>query len=437
VSQSESYTANQEILERVLEISKRMAQTRELKPLLEYVIEQAVEFTGGQHGYLVLIDENKELVSEVKYGKPDDEGQKPFSRSIIQQVIQEKQPVLTSDAQQDDRYQHQISVLHLQLRSVLCVPLLSRGQLLGVLYVENREITSAFHSDDIPPLMIFAGQAAVAIENAQLNQKQERWANELEERVRERTAELEAASREAEIGWQSSLEMNRIRTALLGNIVHDLRSPLNTIVNIIELMQIDTFGDVNEEQGQWLARALTSANQIDRLVGDIFDLTKIEQGELRLNPDEIDPVKLLEQVFSVAGGMQIPETVELHLEVVGELPHIYADPGRLQQILMNLISNAVKFTSEGRITIRAEVDVDENSILFSVSDTGIGIAPQEQARVFDRFYRAEEQRRRANEGTGLGLAICKELVEQHGGQIWVSSEPGIGSTFFFTIPLTL
>lgn len=440
MTMQEEQTIDKEVLHRVLDISLQMAQTRELDPLLYYVMEQAVDFSGGQHGYLVLLNEDNTLDFRVKYGEPDnehpfDEEGRLVSRSIIEDVITTREPRLVSDAAKDSRYSTKTSIVDLQLQSVLCVPLLARGRLLGVLYVENRQLINAFTDKNINPLVIFAGQAAIAIENAQLNEQQERFAHELELRVQERTAELEEARRAAELGWESALEANRLRTALLSNIAHDLRSPLNTVINILDVVRNGEFGEVNPDQRDWLERAIGSARQIDRLAGDVFDLAKLEQGKLQLymEPQSVDG--MVQQAISVAQVMNRKRGIQTLVEVEPNLPPVMADFNRVQQILVNLLANATKYTYKGTITLRAAYAEQEGFILFSVADTGEGIAPDEIGKLFKRFQQVDSDAKRRQTGTGLGLAICKELVDYHGGQIWVESQPGLGSTFYFTLPI--
>lgn len=417
------------ILQRILEISLRMAETRELDPLLEYVMQQALGFTNGEHGYLVLLNDDDSLDFRITHGHPyegDNQGT-PVSRSIIEQVVREGKAALVRDAFGDSRFQTTASVVRMRLRSVLCVPLAVQGELLGVLYIENRKVADAFTENDVPLVMIFASQAATAIKNAQLNEQ-------LEARVRQRTAELDKSRLEAEAGWAAALEENHLRTALLSNITHDLRSPLNIVINAIEWMQMGEFGEINQDQHDWLERALKATQQVLRLVNDIFDLSKIEQGKLELYFKEVEISPLLDHTLAIAQGLRRSETVELLLDAQPNLPAIWADPDRIQQILVNLFSNAFKYTQEGKVTIRARYNELTDSILFEVADSGQGIPSHLVSRVFDRFQHDDspEMRRR---GTGLGLAICKELVERHQGQIGVESELGVGTTFFFTIPV--
>ncbi len=213
-----------ELLQRILETSRQMSETRELEPLLAYVMGQALEITAGQHGYLVLIGDDGSLDFHITYGTPYEGADEdaPVSRSIIGKVVSEGRPVVVRDASTDSAYQDLKSVVRLRLRSAICVPLAAQAELLGVLYIENRKVVDAFDDSDIPPLMIFASQAATAIKNAQLNERQNELMAQLEAKVRERTAELEKARQQAEAGWAAALEENSLRTVLLGNVTDDL-----------------------------------------------------------------------------------------------------------------------------------------------------------------------------------------------------------------------
>lgn len=425
------------ILERILEVSRRMAETRELEPLLEYIMSQALELTQGEHGYLVLIDDEQHLDFRVTRGRPyeGNNHESPVSHSIIREAIDTQQALMIRDAG-DSAYGKAHSVVRLRLRSVLCVPLIAQTEILGVLYLENRNVVDAFDDDALNLMTLLASQSASAIKNAQLNDQQAEILAGLEEIVHERTQELDQMRREAELGWAAALEENRLRTALLGNITHDLRSPLNIVINALDWMKVGEFGPINDEQIQWLDRSLQATQQVLRLVNDIFDLSKLEQGELELYQEIVYIKPFMEQTLAVVEGLKRNESVELISKIDPSVPPIWADPDRVQQILINLFTNAFKFTAEGSITLAVIRDPEqEGFLLFSVADTGDGIPEDDISRIFDRFQQAQGSLERRRGGTGLGLAICKELVNRHGGQIWVQSQVNVGTTFFFTIPI--
>jgi signal transduction histidine kinase len=429
---------DREVLEKVLEISRQMAETRELGPLLHYVMEQSINLTRGQHGYLVLLNEDGTLDFHVVYGQPDTgpQNQRVVSRTIIEEVIRTREPVLIKNALEDNDFSEASSVIHLRLRSVLCVPLISQQILHGVIYIENRHAVNAFTEANISPLVIFASQAAVAIQNAKLNMELQAWAQSLEARIEERTRELQEARDLAEQNWQMILDQDRQRTTLLGNIAHDIRSPLNTVYSSLTMMLDGYFGEVSEAQATWIHNSLRAVQQVMRLAGDVLDLTKIEQGRLSFEPRPVELLPILSESVAIAEGLKAMDSeVELVLSPEEGLPQVMADPDRLRQILINLLANAIKFTKEGEVGLNAYLSDKGQYVVIEVYDTGAGIPTEDIPYLFQRFRQAANQDKAITTGTGLGLAISKQLVEQHGGFIDVESVPGQGSRFYFTLPV--
>ena len=422
---------DQHTLERILDLSSRMAETRALKPLLEYAMDEAMKLVGAERGYIVLLMEDGKLdvrVIRSADSTPVADGQDEISRNILDKVILSCQPVILGDASADPEIGQAESVTSLKLRSVMCVPLIARGEVIGALYVENRSIRGRFSEGDQFPLTIFANQAAVAIENAALN-------DELETRVAERTRELELAKAQVERSWSDAVEANRLRTTMLGNLTHDFRSPLSIVIESLELLQAGIFGDLNADQAEWISKALETSQYILNLTNDVFDLTKIEIGGLALYKQEVCLSEFLEKSFSTALGLPWPATVSLDRAIPPDLPCISMDPVRISQVLLNLFSNAHKHTAQGTVTLYAQHLADEDAVLIGIADTGGGIDPAQVDRLFQRFQQMDKNRERRRLGTGLGLAICRELVEMHGGRIWLDNHPGQGADFKFVLPI--
>jgi two-component system, NtrC family, sensor kinase len=265
--------------------------------------------------------------------------------------------------------------------------------------------------------------ASLQKSNAQLEQKVQERTRELQialEQLAEKTRELEIASTH--------------KSEFLANMSHELRTPLNAIVGFSQVLKQRLFGEVNEKQEEYLDDILSSADHLLALINDILDLSKVEAGQVEL---DIGLFSLRESMER--GVVMVREraskhgiAVDAHLDPSADL--IEGDERRIRQVVFNLLSNAVKFTPEGG-RIDVSTASDKGRVIVSVSDTGPGIAPEDQDRIFEEFQQAGGENGQRPEGTGLGLALSKELVAMHGGRIWVESELGKGSTFRFTIPI--
>ena len=417
------------ILENLLEITRQMSETRTLDPLLSMAMSRALNLIGAQRGYLVLLNDNGTLDFRVKLDRDGHELINPeeqVSYSILNQVISTHQSLVLTDAMDDPTFQNSLSVIGLQLRSVMCVPLISRQKAIGAIFVENRASANVFRTDDLKPLTFFASQAAVAIENAMLN-------DELEQRVAERTAELEDAMIKLEKSWMDAVEANRVRTLLVTNITHDLRSPLSLALGALSMLEAGEFGEMTSEQYTWIAKSLETLKHVVRLTDDFFDLTRIEAGKLNINPVPVEMTPYLQEIYAVGEGLPWAEAVRFESDIPDNLPVLNIDPTRIQQVVFNLLSNAQKFTDRGFVRLYARMLDDV--LLVGVQDTGTGLAPHEIEKIYEPYVQAETTSAKHSLGSGLGLAIARELVEIHGGSIRAESVPGKGSDFKFTLPL--
>jgi signal transduction histidine kinase len=419
------------LLLRILDVSRRMAEMRAFAPLLNYVVQQAIELVGAERGYLVLPQPDGSLDFRVtldQQGRVVPHAEDQISRSILKQVVDSGEPLIVRDAVADPQFSSAQSVMALNLRSVMCVPLISYGRAIGAIYVENRSVRNRFKEDDLPPLVLFGHQAAAAIENAALN-------DDLEARVVARTQELRAANQYLEQSWREATEANRVRTVLLSKITHDIRSPLSLADNTLEAMEIGLIGPLTATQREWLDRARAATARALRLTRDIGQLMNIELGGLQFALEKIDPTEFLQHTYDLARGLRWPDSVEFRLEVEPDLPQIELDPGRIEQVIFNLLSNAIKFTSGGSVTLHAGYDGASTAVIISVTDTGEGIPADQLDKLFQRFQQVDQDPARRRLGSGLGLSICKDLVEMHGGRIWVESTLGAGSSFRFALPI--
>jgi two-component system phosphate regulon sensor histidine kinase PhoR len=227
---------------------------------------------------------------------------------------------------------------------------------------------------------------------------------------------------------------DRMRANFISMVSHELRTPLNSINGFLEIVLEGQVGSLNERQREFLGYAYLSTQQLTTLVEDILLISKADSGQFILRTAEMDPNTVLTQAIQAVQPAADKAEVTIVAELPTALPLVQADDLRIQQVLTNLLGNAIKFSpAGGAVTVAVAVADDEAR--FSVVDTGKGVSPEDQARIFERFYQSETATRHHSGGYGLGLAIAKLIVEQHGGRIWVESQAGQGATFSFTIPL--
>ena len=315
------------------------------------------------------------------------------------------------------------------LRSAVAVPLKARAVVIGVLYLHSRT-PGKFHEEDRQLLSALADQAAIALENAKLYEQVRQYAEELESKVAVRTRELQEVNRQLETA-------SRHKSAFLANMSHELRTPLNSIIGFSEVLLDEALGALPpEEQREFLGNILSSGRHLLTLINDILDLSKVEAGRMELYPEAFAVAEVIRGVLHTIQPLAARKAIGVEEAIEPGLPIVVADLGKVKQILYNLLSNAVKFTPEqGRIGVRAARRHEE--VWFAVWDTGIGITPEDQGRIFAEFQQVETTAARQYEGTGLGLTLAQKFVELHGGRIWVESAPGQGSTFTFTLPVIL
>jgi len=252
------------------------------------------------------------------------------------------------------------------------------------------------------------------------------------------TEKLEKTNQELDMARAAALEAKNFRGQFLANMSHELRTPLNAIIGFSEAMvnYPMMYGNLPLPPAyrQDLDQINTSGKQLLALINDILDLSKVDAGKLDLEMERVDPDELIKYVLAQASGFKGDKPVKLRRDTPVKLPYVRGDSLRIRQVMLNLLSNAAKFTDKGSITVGARAQ-DDGSVLFSVADTGIGIAPQDMDKIFEEFRQGISGRRKGRAGSGLGLAIARQLLGLMGGSIWAESRLGEGSTFYFTLPI--
>jgi GAF domain-containing protein len=398
------------------EVGRAVSSTLDLETVLSTIVSRAIQLSGTDGGSVYEYDEATEefslrasrdlpeaYVEQVRDTRPRK------GEGAVGRVAQTREPVQIADISDPAAYESRVrqTLLHIGLRALLAVPLIAEDQLVGALIV-MRKRTGAFAAEEVTLLQTFATQSALAIQNARLFR------------------EIEDKSRQLEVASQHKSEF-------LANMSHELRTPLNAIIGFSEVLSERMFGELNEKQEEYLKDIYASGTHLLSLINDILDLSKIEAGRMELELTDFDLPTALDNALTLVRERAGRRSITLQTSVDERLGEIRADERKVRQVVLNLLSNAIKFTPEGgSIEVRAVPKA--GFVEVSVSDTGVGIAPEDQEAVFEEFRQVGTADKKV-EGTGLGLTLCRKFVELHGGRIWVKSQVGAGSTFTFTIPV--
>ncbi|HWH78047.1 MAG TPA: GAF domain-containing sensor histidine kinase, partial [Candidatus Binatus sp.] len=327
---------------------------------------------------------------------------------LVRDAMASRKPVLVDNIQTDSRTLDAEFYRRNGLITYLGVPLVTKDETLGVLVFLTRS-AHEFDDDELGFLSSVASQAAVAIHNSQLYERTQNQARELE-------------------------KANTQQSDFTAMIAHDLRSPLVNIMGIAEMMQQGLFGAVGDEQKNWLERMRHSAQNLVDLVGDFLDVSKLESGHIELRRESTNLFELANNI--VSNYLPVATSKKVSLTCAGDAAHttVDADARRIEQVMINLLSNALKFTgAEGAVQIQVRPEY-QGRVTVEVRDSGVGIPSREISQLFQKYRQADNAHALAQKGTGLGLVICKMIVEAHGGKIWLDSEEGKGTQVAFTLP---
>lgn len=565
-------TGEQQRLGALYEVSRLIGSSLDLQTVLDQVMDAIIKLTGAERGFLMLLDDDGNLVPRVARNIDQqtlDSGDFHVSRTVTRQVVESGQPVLTTNAQEDPRFAGQASVIANALRSIMATPLRVRGQVTGVVYVDNRVREGLFKQEDLAALDAFAGQAGIAIDNARLF-------GETDEALQARVAELQTlgridrelneaigggavlhltlewAARVAEadgaalglvvqmdgvqaedeppalrvaathgvalpdgfqdgatlpiehfpalarvIGGSEALARqqgegeaarfllfvpirhesrtvgaillaaghdfsaeqrdlvtrmaaraavaiqnmrlieavraaDRAKSEFVSVVAHELKVPMTSITGYADLLKMA--GQVNDQQVEFIEKVKANVLRMKILVSDLSDISRIESGNLRMTLEPVAPAEVI-QTAQDGAATQITERQHTLVEDIPPgLPPVLADRNRLTQVLLNLLSNAYKYTPDGgTITLRAWPE--GGRVCFAVQDTGVGMTQEEVDKLGTKFWRADNDHAIKQPGTGLGFAITRNLISLMHGELTIESAPGQGSTFTVKIPV--
>jgi PAS domain S-box-containing protein len=282
-----------------------------------------------------------------------------------------------------------------------------------------------------------AAEESLRATHADLENRVEKRTSQLSEanaRMRREVEERERAQREMRSAKEAADTANQAKSAFLANMSHELRTPLNAVIGFSELLEQQIFGDLNGKQRTYVNNVLVSGRHLLQLVNDILDISKVEAGRMDLAYERTPIGGIIDIVRSVITAVAAKKGIELDVDVPPTLPEVHIDPGRIKQVLYNLIANAIKFTPRGGV-VKVAARADAKYLTVIVSDTGVGIAKEDLPRLFREFEQLPQANGVRPEGTGLGLALTRRLVQLHGGKVEVASTLGKGSMFSVFIPI--
>jgi signal transduction histidine kinase len=396
----------------VLKVISRTAF--ELQPIFDTLVENAVRLCEAERAFLFRFD-GKLLRSVATYNVSpelrefvDKNPIAPGRHSISARAALERRTVHVPDIQGDPEYAYAVRDER-PIRTTLAVPMLKGDDLVGTITIYRLEL-KPFTDKQIVLVETFADQAVIAIENVRLF-------NEIQDKNRQ----LELASQN--------------KSQFLSSMSHELRTPLNAIIGLTEMMVANAPRFGTDKALEPLRRVNTAGTHLLSLINEVLDLSKIEAGKLDLNPESIDLTRLIDEVIGTAGQLAEKNKNRLIVEARENVDGLKADPMRLKQILLNLLSNACKFTKEGEVALRVrKVAEGRDWVELAVADSGIGMTPEQQAKLFQDFTQADSLTARRYGGTGLGLALSRKLARMMGGDVTVTSESGKGSVFTVRLP---
>jgi signal transduction histidine kinase len=338
--------------------------------------------------------------------------------NAVSEAAAQGEPVQVGDLQNEPPSMVNDMIMKAGYRARLLVPLIRSGETVGALVVRRRE-PGEFPKSTIELVKTFAAQSVLAIQNARL------------------FSEIEVKSRQLAAARDAADEASRTKSSFLSSMSHELRTPLNAIIGLTDMMVGNAARFGTEKALEPLRRVHRAGTHLLGLINQVLDLSKIEAGKLELNLESVSIPALVEEVIGTARPLAEQNKNRLSVECPGDLPPIEADAMRVRQILLNLLSNACKFTKDGSIILRVRqvAHQGQDCIAFAVADSGIGMTPEQLGRLFEEFSQGDATTARQYGGTGLGLAITRRLCQMMGGDVSVTSEVGKGTTFAVRLPV--
>ncbi|MCK5581540.1 MAG: GAF domain-containing protein [Candidatus Omnitrophica bacterium] len=313
-----------------------------------------------------------------------------------------------------------------QVHHFILVPILAQKQMLGILFAGNHSDAFAITEGDEELVSILADQVSQSVENARLFEQVYIAKQGMEMKVQQRTQQLSSALEEVK-------KISKMKSEFISAVSHELRTPLTSIKGYAAILITGKVGNIPDKVKERLKKINKHSDSLVQLINNLLDIARIESGHAEMKFAPHDVYSLVENVEDILAPQMKEKNINFASDIDSNLPELFIDKNQIGRIFINLVSNAIKFTPEhGKITIKAQLDKEQ--ALISVSDTGIGIKEEDAEKLFNEFYRVDNEINQHVKGTGLGLALAKKIVEAHQGKMWLTSKVREGTTFFFTLP---
>jgi signal transduction histidine kinase len=404
-----------EELQALGEVTQAVNSTLDLQTVLATIVAKAVQLSNTDAGVIYVFDElDQTLRVRATYGLSDElvaaiRGQPAGASDALRRAIHDRQPLEIADIRDEPPSPVREIAMRAGFRARLVVPLVGTERVVGALVIRRKQ-PGKFPKGTIHLLQTFAAQSVLAIQNARLFR------------------EIEDKSRQLQLASEH-------KSQFVSSMSHELRTPLNAIIGLTDMLVTNAARFGTEKAQEPLQRVNRAGTHLLGLINQVLDLSKIEAGKLELNPQTVQLGPLINEVIDTAGQLAEQNKNRLVVDAQENLGALTVDPMRLRQILLNLLSNACKFTKEGEVALRARrVANGGRWVEFAVADSGIGMTPEQQAKLFEEFSQADATTAQRFGGTGLGLALSRKLARMMGGDVTVTSEPGKGSVFTVRLP---
>jgi len=405
---------------KILTISNK---TIDIDTLLDQGLTNLMKYTDSPLGVVYIFDPQRNiLVPKITRGAMNSVSDREFlmGEGIPGDTAQRKTMAVVTDIPEDTVFRMESGLCESLPTTIVSTPMIFKDMLLGVIITCHTGNITQDKLDFIPRVV---DQFAVSVNNANSFTQMQVMAAQMKNQrdgLEIQSKQLEAAS--------------KTKSEFLANMSHELRTPLNSIIGFSEVLHDQTFGPVNDKQLKYINNVLISGKHLLQLINDILDLSKVEAGKVELIYEDFELLRAIYEVKTLIVSIASKKNISIEINIEPQITTLHADIGKIKQILFNLLSNAIKFSSEHSV-VTVDVVRIEDMAQISVTDTGIGISKEDQKKLFKTFVQIDSTASRQYEGTGLGLALVRQFSQLHGGNAWVESEPGKGSTFIFTIPI--